>query len=141
LSEPERAWPTPEAGQIVWCRVPELPGLKPARKSGPALILTVFDDEPLMQRVLVVYGTSQRTDKLYAGEFRIEPADGEAFTLSGLSCATKFNLNANVELPFSHTWFAPPPGAPWGQIPKLGVMHPSLYKHFQAALVGSTLNN
>jgi hypothetical protein len=124
----------------VWCRFPELPGLKPARTSRPALVLQVFDDEMPMYRVLIVYGTSQRTDNLYAGEFRIGPADGDAFTLAGLSCATKFNLNASVELPYSDTWFTPPPGAPSGQIPKLGVMHSSLYKRFQAALTVSSLN-
>lgn len=123
----------------MWCRFPELPGLKPGPESRPALVLRVFDDDPPPYRVLVTYGTSQRTDKLYAAEFRIAPADGDAFALAGLSGATKFNLNASVELPYSDMWFTPPPGAPCGQIPKLGVLHSSLFQRFQAALAVSSL--
>jgi hypothetical protein len=118
----------------VWCRFPQLSALKPGRKGRPTLILRVFDDEAPMYRVLIAYGTSQRTDRLYAGEFRIGPSDGEAYALAGISMTTKFDLRAHVELPYSDVWFAPPPGVPCGQIPKLGVLHPSMYKRFQAAL-------
>lgn len=128
-----RAWPAPDVGQVVWCRFPELPALKPGRKPRPALVLRVFDDDAPVYRALIAYGTSQRTAKLYAGEFRLEPADGEAYRLAGLSCTTKFNLAAHVELPYTDTWFAPPPGAPHGQVPKLGVLHSSVYRRVEAA--------
>jgi hypothetical protein len=97
------------------------------------LILTVFDDDDPLFRVLVAYGTSRKTDKLYAGELRITPADGEAYRLAGLSYPTKFNLATAVELPYASVWFAIPPAAPCGQIPSLGVLHPSLLRRAAAA--------
>jgi len=133
MNEAPTAWPEPTAGALVWCRFPESPHLKPGRKSRPALVLTVFDDLAPLFRVLVAYGTSQKTDKLYAGEFRIAPKDGEAYALSGLSYPTKFNLAKVVELPFSTVWFAVPPLAPFGQTPKLGVLHPNLMRRVAAA--------
>jgi hypothetical protein len=93
----------------------------------------VFDDEAPLYRVLVAYGTSQRTDKLFAGEFRLAPSDGEAYRLAGLSSATKLNLAEHVELPYTDTWFAPPPGSPHGQTPKLGILHSSVYRRVEAA--------
>ena len=96
-------------------------------------MLTVFDDLAPLFRVLVAYGTSQKTDQLYAGEFRIAPQDGEAYTLSGLSFPTKFNLGKAVELPYSTDWFAVPPAAPSGQSPKLGVLHPIIIRRVAAA--------
>jgi hypothetical protein len=83
--------------------------------------------------VLVAYGTSQKTDRLYRGEFRIAPEDGEAFQLAGLSFATKFNFATAVELPYDSRWFAVPPAAPFGQTPKLGVLHPILVRKAAAA--------
>jgi hypothetical protein len=133
LSGSERAWPPPDAGQFVWCRFPDLSALKPGRKPRPALVLRVFDDEAPVYRVLVAYGTSQRTDKLFAGEFRLDPMDGEAYRLAGLSSATKFNLAENVELPYTDAWFVPPPGYPHGQTPKLGILHSSVYRRVEAA--------
>jgi hypothetical protein len=93
----------------------------------------VFDDEAPLYRGLVAYGTSQRTDKLFAREFRLVPSDGEAYSLAGLSSATKFNLAEHVELPYTDTWFAPPPGSPHGQTPKLGILHSSVYRRVEAA--------
>ena len=46
----------------------------------------------------------------------------------GLSHDTKFDLSNVVELPFSERWFAVPPGAPHGQIPKLGLLHPTMMR-------------
>ena len=128
-----RSWAAPDAGQIVWCRFPEDQRFQPSPKPRPALILTVFDDEDPDFRVLVAYGTSQKTERLYAGEFRITPAEAEAYALAGLSFPTKFNLKAAVELPYDTTWFAVPPAAPFGQTPKLGVLHPSLHRRAAAA--------
>ena len=82
----------------------------------------------------MTYGTSQKVDKLFPGEFAITPSDGEAHSISGLSYPTKFNLASTFELPFNEDWFAVPPGAPHGQVPKLGVLHPSLMRRARAAM-------
>lgn len=127
------AWfaaPTP--GDIAWCRFPErhLPG--PGPKPRPALVVAVreFGGRPI---AVVAYGTSQKVDQLYPGEFAVTPADGAAFDSSGLGVATKFNLARTVELDFNDLWFAVPRGAPHGQIPKIGILHPSLVRRARAA--------
>lgn len=97
------------------------------------MILRVFDDEAPVYRVLLAYGTSQKTRTLYSGEFRIAPEDGEAYQLAGLSHPTKFSQARMVELPYTDTWFSPPPGTPFGQTPRLGVLHPSLHRRAAAA--------
>jgi mRNA-degrading endonuclease toxin of MazEF toxin-antitoxin module len=136
LSAPDHAWPAPEAGQIGWCHFPESKLLKAGRKPRPALVLTAFDDDAPPFRVVVAYGTSQKTQKLYTGEFLITPDDNEAFRLAGLSFPTKFCLASNIELPYTTMWFSPPPGAPHGQTPKLGVLHPALLRRAAAAWTG-----
>lgn len=126
-------WPEPAAGEFVWCRFPEDLELSPGTKPRPALILTVFDDEAPEFRVRVAYGTSRKVRQLYAGEFAVTELDGAAYKLSGLSYPTKFNLKQLVELPYNDEWFGAAPGIPHGQNPKLGVLHPSLGRKFQAA--------
>jgi hypothetical protein len=126
-------WPQPAAGEFVWCRFPDELELTPGTKPRPALILTVFDNEAPSYRVAVAYGTSQKTRTLYSGEFRIAETDQPAFRLSGLSYPTKFNLRRMVELPYNDEWFFVPPGIPYGQLPKLGVLHPSLTHKVRAA--------
>ena len=123
----------PLAGDIVWCRFPENLTRSPAQKPRPALILSVFRELPEKIGVLVAYGTSQKVTQLYAGEFAITRADGEAFRATGLSYDTKFNLARRIKLPFSSEYFDVPPGAPHGQQPKLGVLHPSLVRRATAA--------
>lgn len=87
--------------------------------------------------VRVAYGTSQKTDRLYPGEFVIEPTDGLAFAAAGLSYPTKFDLNRAIALPYSEEWFDVAPGAPFGQHPKMGVLHPSLMRRARAAFEAS----
>ena len=128
-----RWWKQPLAGDIVWSYFPDELQIKPAEKPRPALILTVYDDNAPHFGVLVAYGTSQRVAKLYRGEFAITRADGDAYTAAGLSYDTKFNLLRRLQLPFSDEYFAVPPGAPNGQTPKLGVLHPVLVKRAVAA--------
>lgn len=101
-------------------------------KSRPALVLAVgeMDGEPAVK---VAYGTSQKTDRLHAGEFLIAPEDGEAYRVARLSYPTKFNLAKRRELPYTAEWFAVAPGAPFGQSPKLGLLHPSLMRRAQSA--------
>jgi len=133
MASPVLRWfAAPRAGDIVWCRFPQrgLPG--PGPKPRPALVLRV--GEHAGHTVIeVCYGTSQKTDQLYAGEFAIIPADDAAFTAAGLSYPTKFNLGETFELDYNDQWFAVAPGALHGQTPKLGLLHPSLMRRVIAA--------
>jgi hypothetical protein len=82
-----------------------------------------------MNFVSVAYGTSQKTDRLYSGEFKISKSDHPAaYASAGLSYDTKFDLRNVLELPFNNTYFSVPPHAPHGQIPKLGTLHPSMVR-------------
>lgn len=120
-------WPEPTAGDVVWCHFPD--DINPKPKPRPALILAVFDDQIPAFFVQVAYGTSQRTTTLYKGEFAILKAvQPAAYAAAGLSYDTKFDLKNLVTLPFNSDWFSVPPAAPHGQIPKLGVLHPSLVR-------------
>lgn len=125
----------PLAGDICWCHFPHKPALgEPGPKPRPALILAVYRGAEQGQfRVAVCYGTSQKTQQLYAGEFAITPEDGEAFRLAGLSYPTKFNLREEVILPFNGHWFSTPPAPQFGQEPKLGSLHPALLRRLRAA--------
>jgi hypothetical protein len=127
------AWPQPLAGDIVWCHFPEDIAVKPADKPRPGLILEVFSDHAPRYAVLVAYGTSQKVNQLFSGEFAITGQDGGAFTIAGLSYPTKFNLKRRIELPYNESYFQVPPGAPFGQTPKLGTLHPSLMRRVSAA--------
>ena len=99
------------------------------------MILCVYDDDAPHFEVRVAYGTSQRVAALHSGEFSIlrntNPAAWEA---AGLSYDTKFDLRQAVDLPYTTEWFSVPPAAPYGQTPKLGVLHPSLVRAVQAAM-------
>ena len=128
-----RWWPAPSAGDFVWCRFPHDLDLVAGSKPRPALILAVLDDDAPRFRARVAYGTSQKTQQLYSGEFVIAETDRPAFELSGLSYTTKFNLGRIVELPYSDDWFSVPPAIPHGQVPKLGLLHPSLMQTVRAA--------
>ncbi len=127
-----RWFPAPKPGDIVWCRFPQARLSAPGPKSRPALILRVGEDEEHTV-VEVAYGTSQKIETLYAGEFLITAADQAAYEAAGLSYPTKFNLGETYELDYNDEWFAVPPGAPYGQTPKLGVLHPSLVRRARAA--------
>jgi hypothetical protein len=120
-----RSFVLPDIGDIVWCWFSYDGFTKPGPKPRPALVINVgaLRGKPAVE---VLYGTSQKLNQLYPGEFAIAPADGGAYALSGLSYPTKFNTLRSVFLPYNDMWFAPAPGAPYGQTPKLGVLHPSL---------------
>lgn len=121
------AWAEPVAGDIVWCHFPD--HVQPKPKPRPALILATKVDDEGVVFVNVAYGTSQKTKRLFAGEFAIAKADHPvAYASAGLSFDTKFNLKAVSELPFNYDYFSVPPHAPHGQTPKLGVLHPSMVR-------------
>jgi len=127
-----RWWPEPAAGDIVWCRFPEVVD-EPA-KARPTLVIEVYDDDAPPYHVRVAFGTSKRTRSLYSGEFLVSRELNEAaYTAAGLSFETKFDLRKCVDLPYDSDWFLVPPAAPHGQTPKLGTLHPSLMLAFQAA--------
>lgn len=122
----------PSAGEIVWCHFPDR--INPRPKPRPALVLAVFDDDASHFHVQVAYGTSQRTTALYRGEFSIlRERNPAAYEAAGLSYDTKFNLRQAIDLPYTTEWFSVPPTAPHGQIPRLGMLHPSLVRAAQAA--------
>ena len=122
----------PRTGDIVWCRFPQasIPG--PGPKPRPALVLRVGEANGYPVAV-VAYGTSQKVDRLYAGEFAILPTDDAAFEASGLGYPTKFNLSETFELDYNDIWFGVPPGAPCGHLPRIGILHPSLMRRTRAA--------
>lgn len=125
-------WSEPAAGDIVWCHFPDF--VQPRPKPRPVLILAVFDDDAPQFHVRAAYGTSQRTNTLYRGEFAIlRERNDAAFDAAGLSFDTKFDLKQALDLPFDTDWFSVPPTAPHGQNPKLGTLHPSLVRAVQVA--------
>jgi hypothetical protein len=130
-------WGEPTAGEIVWCHFPD--SVNPRPKPRPALILAVFDDDAPQFHVRVAYGTSQRAITLHRGEFSIlRDQNRAAYETAGLSYNTKFDLKKALDLPFTTEWFSVPPAAPHGQIPKLGVLHPSLMRAVEAAFRAAT---
>ncbi len=82
----------------------------------------------------VAYGTSQTVQRLQTGEFAItKQANPAAYSAAGLSFDTKFNLEQQIELPWTEDFFAVPAQAPYGQQPKLGGLHASMMRALQAA--------
>jgi len=127
-----RWWAEATAGEIVWCHFPD--DIHPRPKARPALVLVVFDDDAPQFTVRVAYGTSQRTTRLYRGEFSIlHERNPAAYAAAGLSYDTKFDLRQVLDLPYNTEWFSVPPAAPHGQTPRLGVLHPSLVRAVQVA--------
>ena len=127
-----RHFPLPRAGDIVWCRFPHRGFSVPGPKPRPALVIDIGElgGEAAVE---VVYGTSQKLDRAYPGEFVVRREDGDQFSASGLDRPTKFDMARPVYLPYTEEWFAIPPGAPCGQTPKLGILHPSLVRRVRAA--------
>jgi hypothetical protein len=121
------------AGDVLWCHFPHLPQLDPGPKPRPGLVMQVRELSPQKYRVLIAYGTSQKTRQLRSGEFAVGPQDGAAYSLMGLQAETKFSLQQSVELDYNETWFKPPPHQPHGLSPKLGMLHPSLMLRVAAA--------
>lgn len=84
--------------------------------------------------VTVAYGTSQGLHRLHRGEFAItKQGNPAAYGSAGLSFDTKFDLRQSVELPWTEGFFAVPARSPYGQHPKLGILHASLMRAVQAA--------
>ena len=130
-------WPEPTAGDIVWCHFPEHIHPKPTPR--PSLIILTKEDDQGMIFVNVAYGTSQKTDRLYSGEFKISKSEHPAaYACAGLSYDTKFELKNILELPFNDAYFSVPPHAPHGQTPKLGTLHPSMVRIVASAFAAAS---
>ncbi|NDE05741.1 MAG: hypothetical protein EB003_14070 [Flavobacteriia bacterium] len=98
-------WPEPTAGDIVWCHFPDHIHPRPKPRSG--LVVSTHEDAEGRLFVRVAYGTSQKTDRLFSGEFRIAKIEHPAaYTSAGLSYDTKFNLSHVLELPFNDAYFS-----------------------------------
>lgn len=122
-------WSKPAAGDIVWCYFPT-----PNPKPRPVLVMSVFEEDAPNYEVRVAYGTSQKTNRLFSGEFAIRKMEhAAAFAAAGLSFDTKFDLREIEELPFNSNYFSPPPNPRFGNSPKLGILHPSMMQAAQAA--------
>lgn len=116
--------PLPAPGDILWCHFPRQIG-EPGPKPRPALVLAVSHST---HQVQVAYGTSQKTDRLYPGEFVMDPSDA-GFPASGLSFRTKFDLAHHEKIPFDSDWFKQAPGIyATSPLPKMGIVHPSYFK-------------
>ena len=127
-------WESPDPGDIVWCRFPQRPRDVPGPKPRPALVVSVTQYEDGVS-VKVAYGTSQKLDRLVAGEFAIRKAENKAaYALAGLSYDTKFDLRHIIELPWNENFFSVPPNPRHGQIPKLGSLHIVMKKALASAV-------
>jgi hypothetical protein len=131
-----RWWPEPTAGDIAWCHFPD--HIHPKPKARPGLITLTKEDGEGSVFVTVAYGTSQKTDRIYSGEFRITKSEHPAaYASAGLSYDTKFDLSKMLELPYNDGYFSVPPHAPYGQTPKLGTLHPSMVRIAAAAFAAA----
>ena len=84
--------------------------------------------------ITVVYGTSQKVERLSRGEFAITRlGHAAAYKAAGRSFDTKFDFRQAVALPWNESFFAVPPGAPHGQKPQLGFLHASIMRAAVAA--------
>lgn len=125
-------YPLPLVGDIVWCIYPQVIGV-PGPYPRPALVAAT---SPSTHEVEVVYGTSQKTDKIYPTEFVLSPQDA-GFSQSGLGHKTKFDVAHRVKLPFDSTWFDVSPAKKrQTPLPKMGSLHPS----YMAALLAAANN-
>lgn len=131
-----RWWPERTAGDIVWCHFPDNIHPKPKPRTG--LITSTQEDDERRIFVSVAYGTSQKTDRLYRGEFRIAKAEHPAaYASAGLSYDTKFDLGNTLDLPYNDDYFSVPPHAPHGQSPQLGTLHASMVRIAVAAFAAT----
>lgn len=120
----------PQKGDLVWCFFPEIMG-SDRPKPRPAVVTGVSQ---VKHEVVVIFGTSQKTEKLYPSEFIISKSDGiEPFALSGLSYDTKFDFSKVAILPFTTEFFAKAPKKNNIPFPKLGSIHIMYYASMSKA--------
>ncbi len=103
--QPALQFPLPQPADIVLARFPlHLAKHLPGPDARTCLVLFIYDDDHAVE---IAYGTSQKLDKIYKGEFLIS-ANDPGFQGTGLRKSTKFNLKNRVIVPFDNEWFTPP---------------------------------
>ncbi|WP_438334706.1 hypothetical protein [Edwardsiella tarda] len=122
--------PLPEPGDFVWCYFPQMLG-QPGPKPRPALVVAVAEED---NAVKVVYGTSQKINKIYSTEFVLKKGES-GFAISGLAYDTKFDMNTLVQLPYDSDWFdfAPVKNGQPTSSPVMGALHPTYIPAMLAA--------
>lgn len=99
------------AGDIVFVRFPDLPGLAPGKKFRPCIVL----GREVSGELCLAYGTSQHLDERHRGEFLVTPSDQE-FEKTGLRTATKFCLQCRAVVPETRSYFQQEAGVACGQV-------------------------
>ncbi|MFH8136366.1 hypothetical protein ABU178_19675 [Pantoea osteomyelitidis] len=120
INEPQQYPVLPQLAKLVWVRFPHTIGV-PGPYPRPALVIAVSREH---HAVKVVFGTSQKTDRIYPTEFVVRKTDPD-YHLTGLSYDTKFDMSRQVNLPYNSEWFAIPPareGHPVPTTPELGTL-------------------
>lgn len=113
--------PLPQPADILLARFPtHLARHLPGPKARTCLVLFTYANDHAVE---IAYGTSQKLDKIYPGEFLIS-ANDPGFELTGLRTSTKFNLADRVILPFDNVWFTTPrSGRISSPPPRIGTVH------------------
>ena len=113
--------PLPQPADILLAQFPtHLAKDLPGPKARTCLVLFIYEDDHAVE---IAYGTSQKLDKIYPGEFLIS-ANDPGFHLTGLRTSTKFDLNNRIIVPFTNEWFTPPvSGKLASPPPKIGTVH------------------
>ncbi|WP_240155329.1 hypothetical protein [Candidatus Pantoea multigeneris] len=122
----------PKVANLVWVHFPHLPGV-PGPYPRPALVTAVSREH---HAVKVVFGTSQKTDRLYLTEFVVRKSDTD-FLQAGLSWDTKFDVSREIKLPFNRQWFDIAPtreGQPKSTSPVMGTLPASYMPALRLAL-------
>lgn len=112
----------PNVGDVVWT---VFPTKEISPKPRPAIVVATDEKSHSIQ---VIYGTSQKIDRIYSGEFLISK-EHQDFHQTGLIYSTKFDTNNKVALPYNYTWFKTAPsrnGDPTRATPVLGLLSANL---------------
>ena len=137
---PKPLLPPPEPGDVLWCRFPEIEGIKPGAKPRPCIVLWVSDPPSapdIPYRVRVVYGTTKIRGKALPHEADIDPVSNpSAYQASGLAYPTRFNFKKLVVVNYDDMFFERAPRG--GKVaplpsPRMGTLHPSMMRAFSAA--------
>jgi len=90
--------------------------------------------------VIAAYGTSQKLERIYPGEFAITKNGSlESYRAAGLSYDTKFDLNNFVVLPWGMDFFETALGPRIKKSPKLGALQGLAIVSFYAAAAHAQL--
>lgn len=121
--------PLPNIGDTLWFSPKSMGPYWP--KDRPCVVIGVSE---LKHEVLVAFGTSKKTNKLYPSEFLISRTDGdEVFDVSGLSHDTKFDVAKSIILPFTTEFFGRAPRKNNVPSPKMGSIHIKYYNAMREA--------